>query len=131
MSINSDNAVSMQLTDTRYQRASRLHMVLLPEYQGVEHTKPSIMIPHGTTDEVRIIMNKTGRRDYTMTGPKDENFPLLIDRDPKAFLQVQEQVRRLDDVYLNTQETSINPEPAVKRAKIDNRVGISQAGSKE
>lgn len=100
-------------------------MVLLPEYQGVEHTTPSIMMPHGTTDEVRIIMNKTGRRDYTMTGPKDENFPPLVDRDPKAFLQVQEQVRRLDDVYLNIQE------PAAKRAKIENGVGLLQAGSKE
>jgi hypothetical protein len=86
LSIDSDGTVAVRMTnDSRV--ALQMEMVKLPQCQD-ESLTPSLIMPNGCHDAVRIVMNKKPMHAYTMNTTPSEKGPFIVDRDARSILYV-------------------------------------------
>jgi hypothetical protein len=58
-----------------------LQISLLPEWGGIESSRPQVIKPSNTWDSVRLLLNSTDKHLTSFSKPPSEQLPLLVDRD--------------------------------------------------
>lgn len=61
-----------------------LHIVALPQYAGIESTRPTLIPSAAGERSVRVIIDKDCEQTYRLSRPRNTELPLLIDRDISA-----------------------------------------------
>jgi len=79
-----DEQLQVNLTsDDCQELVQSLELVELPNFPGLEKTTPVLKMPDTIEDPVRVIMNKTAQKGYSLTEPQDERLPLIFDRNSR------------------------------------------------
>jgi hypothetical protein len=85
VTISAGNAVSINLTAGPNEATHSFEIVSLPDWKGIEHTTPTVIMPKEGRTSVNVILNKSSEDEYSLSKPADERLPLLITREVSAI----------------------------------------------
>ncbi|KAJ8109541.1 hypothetical protein OPT61_g7388 [Boeremia exigua] len=88
LSSSSGTAVTVDLSSvrTQYQTSTSLFEITsLPEWAGIQHTSPAIIIPVKDRMSITVVLNKDAEDEYGLSNPPDTRLPLVITRDISAI----------------------------------------------
>lgn len=78
--------VDLSLACARNQTSTPLFEITsLPEWAGIQHTSPAIIIPTKDRMSITVVLNKVAEDEYGFSKPPDSRLPLLITRDSSAI----------------------------------------------
>lgn len=84
LSVRADDKLAIQLTTDNDNCQSRtLELMALPS--TLTNTKPSLMLPDVKNESVRVILNTTTQKEYSMGNSYEQGVPILIERDIRGI----------------------------------------------
>lgn len=85
VTISTGNAVTINLSAGPNEATHSFEIVSLPDWKGIEHTTPTVIMPKEGRTSVNVILNKSSEDELSLSRPADKRLPLLITRKVSAI----------------------------------------------
>jgi hypothetical protein len=85
VTINTGNAVTINLLVGQEKATHSFEIVSLPDWTGIKHITPTVIMPEADQTTVSVILNKSSEDEYSLSKPTNQRLPLLISRELSAI----------------------------------------------
>lgn len=85
MTVEIDDTIKVKIMNAESQVCQSLEIVSLPQWQGLRDAAAIIKLPSAGHGAVKMILDKTAQKGYSLSEPNVERLPFVVERDPRTL----------------------------------------------